>query len=157
MRGSSVILFIILSLVLCTNFILRAFNEPNSFKVIIAFTLMYFAGVIPLIFLQVKGYEPISWFNELSSNSFIYIVAGIGGLVFAGYASTWFFSYPYSAYVAAFVSGIIMFYTLFETKSILVPIIIHGTFNSIVVYQEIISQYLSVSSSMFVPVLDIGY
>jgi len=155
MRGVQVLLYVLFTGVLTTNFILRAFNDPDGFKTVIAFALMYMVGFIPLAILLLKGGEPIPWFNDLGREGLRWVALGVLALLVAGWSTSLTLPYPLNAYAAAFVSGLVMFHLLFTTGSILVPILVHGTFNTIVVLQPLFTQYLSwiAGVSMFVPSL----
>lgn len=72
-------------------------------------------------------------FAPLTMGKMLWIPIGIVAVVGVSYSVT-FWDFQYAPFVGIFFSGIIMFIAFLQTNSLLTPIIIHGIYNSIVVY-----------------------
>ena len=81
----------------------------------------------------VGGAGPIGrfMFQPITTGKMLWVPIGVIAVVATSYAVT-FWDYSYASFVGIFFSGIIMFIAFLQTNSIIVPIVIHGLYNSIV-------------------------
>lgn len=125
--------FIFLSLSL-----LSQYKNGLQFNGVVIFALLWVAGMILLITLpQTKHKEKLetssglgSFWMESPDKHVIWILpVGFGGVVLASYLG----SIINNPLAGIFGSGVVMIIALFFTRSILIPIIIHGSFNVFVI------------------------
>lgn len=72
-------------------------------------------------------------FQSVTYGKLLWIPIGVVAVVAVSYSVT-FWDFEYAPFVGIFFSGIIMFMAFLQTNSLLIPIVIHGVYNSIVVF-----------------------
>ena len=75
----------------------------------------------------------IFFLQDLTIKKLIYVPLGLVGVIGISYVIGTS-SIPYASYMAIFSSGIVMLACFYKTNSIGVPILIHGLYNSLVVF-----------------------
>ena len=105
-----------------------------------------------------KGHDNIRLFfmQEITLKKTLYIPLGLGG-VFAISLLTINSNVPQASFLSILGAGLVMGFCFLRTHTIIVPILIHGTYNSIVVIlREQFSNSVLSSSPINVPVIDIS-
>lgn len=72
-------------------------------------------------------------FQPVTPAKLLWIPIGIVAVVSISYSVT-FWDFEFAPFVGIFFSGLIMFIAFLQTNSLLIPIIIHGAYNSIVTF-----------------------
>lgn len=163
-----IVLFVMLSVIIVMFFGLSNLNEDVEWKAVIVFSSTFFSSFYTLLFLSTVpkvgdrlagGNARLFFFQPLKLNkeTLLLIVLGIGGAFTFSYLANAMNLDEQSARIfAIFGAGAIFMYQLFRLKSVLVPIITHGAFNSLVIIlrsNELTGELLS--SNPF-PVPEIG-
>lgn len=152
MRGSTVIIYLLLSVAVSSSLILKSFQEQFKLNTAFAFSLLYIMSLVPLVLLAAKGSEPIPWLGDLDNlRELQYVLLGFVGVVGSAVVFTSYLNVGYlGAYLAAIASGVILFYVQIKTGSILAPIIVHAFYNSFVLIQPMLFTLIP-TSPIFVP------
>lgn len=148
-------------------FLLANVNTDAEFKSVIIFSIVTIISFMILLMLgfitesgksRLKGNDDIKLFfmQELTLNKLVYIPIGLIG-VFAISLLTINSNVPYAAFFSIMGAGFIMLFCFLRTHTIIVPIIIHGMYNSIVVIlrDQFANSVLS-SAPINVPNIDIS-
>lgn len=141
--GLTTWLWISLSIVTVLFFLLSNVNKEIEFRSTLIFMTVFIASFLLLLVLgqfsgrvqqATKGEGNIRFFfmQDITKEKLIYVPVGLAGVIGASFLAV-SLDFGYSALIGIFLSGMIMLYAFFMTNSILIPILIHGIYNSIVV------------------------
>ncbi len=148
-RVSTVIWVLALPMIL-GFFALSNINDPEEFRTLQTFFFLYLGSGMGILFAQANlggtGERAkdlnIFWTNDIDINGLVWITIGIFTVV----ASIFLLLFSLAGadadtirtgqFVGIFIGGIIMMIAFLKTHALLVPIIIHGTYNSLVVYLQ---------------------
>ena len=144
-------------------FLLANINSDTEFKAVNVFSITtVFSFLIIVLLMQItktgKGHDNIRLFfmQEITLKKTLYIPLGLGG-VFAISLLTINSNVPQASFLSILGAGLVMGFCFLRTHTIIVPILIHGTYNSIVVIlREQFSNSVLSSSPINVPVIDIS-
>jgi len=170
-RVSTVIWVLALPMIL-GFFALSNIQNETEFRTLQTFFFLYLGSGVGILFAQANlggtGERAkdlnIFWTNDIDINGLVWITIGIFTVV----ASIFLLLFSISGgdadtirngqFVGIFIGGIIMMIAFLKTHALLVPIIIHGTYNSLVVYLQAtgfelvggIEQFASVGSDRII-------
>ena len=170
-RVSTVIWVLALPMIL-GFFALSNIQNETEFRTLQTFFFLYLGSGVGILFAQANlggtGERAkdlnIFWTNDIDINGLVWITIGIFTVV----ASIFLLLVSISGgdadtirngqFVGIFIGGIIMMIAFLKTHALLVPIIIHGTYNSLVVYLQAtsfelvggIEQFASVGSDRII-------
>jgi len=148
-RVSTVIWVLALPMIL-GFFALSNINDPEEFRTLQTFFFLYLGSGMGILFAQANlggtGERAkdlnIFWTNDIDINGLVWITIGIFTVV----ASIFLLLFSLAGadadtirtgqFIGIFIGGIIMMIAFLKTHALLVPIIIHGTYNSLVVYLQ---------------------
>ena len=148
-RVSTVIWVLALPMIL-GFFALNNIQNDIEFKTLQTFFFLYLGSGVGILFAQANlgGTKDTNkdlntfWTNDIDINGLMWIAIGI----FTVIASVFLLLFAIAGqdeqtirtgqFAGIFVGGIIMMIAFLRTNALLVPIIIHGTYNSLVVYLE---------------------
>jgi len=148
-RVSTVIWVLALPMIL-GFFALSNIQNETEFRTLQTFFFLYLGSGVGILFAQANlggtGERAkdlnIFWTNDIDINGLVWITIGIFTVV----ASIFLLLFAISGgdadtirngqFVGIFIGGIIMMIAFLKTHALLVPIIIHGTYNSLVVYLQ---------------------
>jgi hypothetical protein len=148
-RVSTVIWVLALPMIL-GFFALSNIQNETEFRTLQTFFFLYLGSGMGILFAQANlggtGDRAkdlnIFWTNDIDINGLVWITVGIFTVV----ASIFLLLFSLAGadadtirsgqFVGIFIGGIIMMIAFLKTHALLVPIIIHGTYNSLVVYLE---------------------
>lgn len=148
-RVSTVIWVLALPMIL-GFFALSNIDDPEEFRTLQTFFFLYLGSGMGILFAQANlggtGERAkdlnIFWTNDIDINGLVWITIGIFTVV----ASIFLLLFSLAGadadtirtgqFVGIFIGGIIMMIAFLKTHALLVPIIIHGTYNSLVVYLQ---------------------
>ncbi len=148
-RVSTVIWVLALPMIL-GFFALSNIQNETEFRTLQTFFFLYLGSGVGILFAQANlggtGERAkdlnIFWTNDIDINGLVWITIGIFTVV----ASIFLLLFAIAGadadtirngqFVGIFIGGIIMMIAFLKTHALLVPIIIHGTYNSLVVYLQ---------------------
>ena len=141
--GLTTWLWISLSIVTVLFFLLSNVTKEIEFRSTLIFMTVFLASFLLLLVLGffssrvksgVAGKNGVTFFfmQDITKEKLVYVPIGLVGVLGASFLAV-SLDFQYSALLGIFLSGIIMLYAFFRTSSILIPILIHGIYNSIVV------------------------
>ncbi len=148
-RVSTVIWVLALPMIL-GFFALSNIQNELEFRTLQTFFFLYLGSGMGILFAQANlggtGERArdlnIFWTNDIDLMGLIWIAIGIFTVIFSIFALLFAISgqdaetIRNGQFVSIFIGGIIMMVAFLRTNALLVPIIIHGTYNSLVVYLE---------------------
>ncbi len=148
-RVSTVIWVLALPMIL-GFFALSNIQNELEFRTLQTFFFLYLGSGMGILFAQANlggtGERAkdlnIFWTNDIDLMGLIWIAIGIFTVIFSIFALLFAISgqdaetIRNGQFVSIFIGGIIMMVAFLKTNALLVPIIIHGTYNSLVVYLE---------------------
>ena len=148
-RVSTVIWVLALPMIL-GFFALSNIQNELEFRTLQTFFFLYLGSGMGILFAQANlggtGERAkdlnIFWTNDIDLNGLLWIAIGIFTVIFSIFALLFAISgqdaetIRNGQFVSIFIGGIIMMVAFLRTNALLVPIIIHGTYNSLVVYLE---------------------
>ena len=116
--------------------------ESTSFCATSIFMFVWTGSFIMLIALYIisqnakeawRGKNVLLFFLQgITTQKLVWIPIGLAGVLLISYLST-SIDQPYGSYIGIIGSGMIMLVAFYATNAILIPILIHGIYNSIVV------------------------
>jgi len=148
-RVSTVIWVLALPMIL-GFFALSNIQNETEFRTLQTFFFLYLGSGMGILFAQsnlggtgdrAKDLR-IFWTNDIDINGLVWITIGIFTVVASIFAILFSISgadadtIRNAQFVGIFIGGVIMMVAFLKTNALLVPIIIHGTYNSLVVYLE---------------------
>jgi len=148
-RVSTVIWVLALPMIL-GFFALSNIQNEVEFRTLQTFFFLYLGSGMGILFAQANlggtGDRArdlnIFWTNDIDLNGILWIAIGIFGVVVSIFAILFFMSgqpvevVRNAQFAGIFIGGIIMMIAFLRTNALLVPIIIHGTYNSLVVFLD---------------------
>ena len=148
-RVSTVIWVLALPMIL-GFFALSNIQNELEFRTLQTFFFLYLGSGMGILFAQANlggtGERAkdlnIFWTNDIDLNGLMWIAIGIFTVVASIFAILFAMSgqdaetIRNAQFASIFIGGVIMMVAFLRTNALLVPIIIHGTYNSLVVYLE---------------------
>ena len=148
-RVSTVIWVLALPMIL-GFFALSNIQNELEFRTLQTFFFLYLGSGMGILFAQANlggtGERAkdlnIFWTNDIDLNGLLWIAIGIFTVVASIFAILFAMSgqdietIRNAQFASIFIGGVIMMVAFLRTNALLVPIIIHGTYNSLVVYLE---------------------
>jgi len=134
--GQTTILWFGISIIIFAFFLLANLQNILQFNTAVAFLMIWTASLIylgmvnrnPNLKGHVKSVDAF-WQVDINKQGLKWIGIGLGG-VFLAVAVSVFIN---SALIGIILSGFVLMFAFIKTNSILVPVIIHGVYNSVVV------------------------
>jgi len=166
--GESVqlILFVILSIIVILFFGLSNIENDSDFKGLIVFSMLYFFSFYGLLFISVTKFGDriagknarLFFFHPVTFRDIIfYVPLGIGGAFLFSMIAGFSGLDPISGRIFAIAgAGFVFSFILWHKKSVLLLILAHGLFNSIVLMMRANASTAEILSSNPFPVPEIG-
>ncbi len=164
--GQTTILWFGISIIIFAFFLLANLQNILQFNTAVAFLMIWTASLIYLGMVNrnpnLKGHiksVDAFWQIDINKQGLKWIGIGLGGVFLAVSVSV----FIDSALIGIMLSGFVLMFAFIKTNSVLVPVIIHGVYNSIVVAVKqgslelgAFSQSLLDSSPIRVPEIGVG-